>query len=742
MANVRLKDIIGKGLINNSNIAIIELIKNAKDAGSPRVDLVFSNADKGGAGSTIVVSDEGSGMTLEDIRLKWLNIAYSEKRGGKKEGRGYYAGEKGIGRFSCDRLGKSLDLYTRAHGTEWAHLHIDWENFEIDDQDKQISDILLHPRYLKPNEVAQIPQITDATSNGTILVIGDLRETWREPELKKLQKELERFIVDPRGEFAVYLKSMDFLGPKKELLFEGRISNRLLENIDNKTIFVLSKISEDGNTISNSIHHLGDQILSYDMDNPYGALKDVSARIYYLSQGAKVSFKTMTGYSSTDYGSIMLFLNGFRVMPYGEPKDDWLQLNERKAQGNSRYLGTRELFGRVEINDNDRAFVPVSSREGLAHNVAFGELSDDGSVQPGISYAYLSMVVRTLEKYVVGGMDWDRIAPGNRDFSYDDLLAAVHSIVRTSGKASAYRNVVINETVLRRIAQEKVEEVKGFVEELLEKVADKSVYELTKSEQRDLKRYVERHEVAMAAKADVVDVFRERANVESKRRLFAEAHLGSDSKRITEIQHLIGLWGGRIEDDIRDSLDRIARGDIAEATQLLQGSYLLAKKISKLSAIVTKANFNLMTDSISLDVFQYVRDYIGEIRDLNADIRSNLGITFKNLGETVLQLNFSPLEVSMLIDNAISNSTKMDARTIAVLAHSDGSYHYLDIEDDGKPLDPRYSPDELFLEGITTTDGSGIGLSHVKGIASRLDAVPTIFSNKRGGTTLRIRWDL
>ena len=34
----------------------------------------------------------------------------------------------------------------------------------------------------------------------------------------------------------------------------------------------------------------------------------------------------------------MLFLNGFRVMPYGEPKDDWLQLNQRKTQGVRRFL--------------------------------------------------------------------------------------------------------------------------------------------------------------------------------------------------------------------------------------------------------------------------------------------------------------------------------------------------------------------------------------------------------------------
>lgn len=742
LANVRLKDIIGKGLINNSNIAIIELIKNAKDAGSDNVRLLFSNADKGGSDSTIVVSDEGSGMSLDDIRLKWLNIAYSEKRIEKKEGRGYYAGEKGIGRFSCDRLGKSLDLYTRKDGQAWAHLRVDWEMFEIDDQEKQISDISLHPRYLAPNEVEEVEVIGDANATGTILVISDLREAWKEPELKKLQKELERFIVDPHGEFAVHLKSLDIVDSGGELVFNKPVSNGLLAQIDDKTIFVSSSISQDGKSISNSIYHLGVEILSYEMDNPYRSLKDITAKIYYLSQGAKVSFKVLTGYTSTDYGSIMLFLNGFRVMPYGEPKDDWLQLNERKAQGNSRYLGTRELFGMVEASDNERAFVPVSSREGLAHNMAFGELTDDQSMEGRANHAYLTMLVRTLEKYVVDGMDWDRIAPENQDFSYEDILAAVNSIVRTSSKNSSYRNIKINEAALHEIARQKVAEVRGFVEELLEKVADKTVYELTKSEQRDLKRYVQRHEVALAAKSEVVEVYREKAAVESKRRLFAESHLGSDSRRIAEIQHLIGLWGSRIEDDIRDSMQQIAEGNVDEATKLLEGSYLLVKKINKLSAIITKANFNLMTDSINLDVFQYVRDYVDEIRDLNSDIRSNLKISFSNSDDTTLKLNFSPLEVSMLLDNAISNSTKTDSTTVEVNVHSDKSHHYLDIVDNGRPLDTRFQPDQLFHAGVTTTIGSGIGLSHVKEIAARLDATPSIFSNGHGGSTLRIRWEI
>ena len=41
--NVQLKNIIGKDLINNDNIAILELIKNSFDADAKRVDVSCVN---------------------------------------------------------------------------------------------------------------------------------------------------------------------------------------------------------------------------------------------------------------------------------------------------------------------------------------------------------------------------------------------------------------------------------------------------------------------------------------------------------------------------------------------------------------------------------------------------------------------------------------------------------------------------------------------------------------------------
>jgi len=62
---------------------------------------------------------------------------------------------------------------------------------------------------------------------------------------------------------------------------------------------------------------------------------------------------------SIDFGSIFLFLNGFRIAPYGDRGDDWLGIDVRKGQGSARYLGSRDLIGRIEVFDDEQLFKPI-----------------------------------------------------------------------------------------------------------------------------------------------------------------------------------------------------------------------------------------------------------------------------------------------------------------------------------------------------------------------------------------------
>ena len=112
-----LKNIIGSELITNDFIAVFELVKNSFDAHATNVFIKFLDLD--GENPRLVIQDNGKGMDQHDLENKWLFVAYSAKKDGTEDYRDsissnrIHAGAKGIGRFSCDKLGRRLKIYTR-----------------------------------------------------------------------------------------------------------------------------------------------------------------------------------------------------------------------------------------------------------------------------------------------------------------------------------------------------------------------------------------------------------------------------------------------------------------------------------------------------------------------------------------------------------------------------------------------------------------------------------------------------
>src|SRR5690606_15873431 len=110
-----MKNIIGRDLITDDFIAIYELVKNSYDAYANYVTISFSKDE-------IIIADNGKGMSKVDLEKKWFAVAYSAKKEGSEDNdfqrdthlnnlksRRFFAGAKGVGRFSCDRLGSELE---------------------------------------------------------------------------------------------------------------------------------------------------------------------------------------------------------------------------------------------------------------------------------------------------------------------------------------------------------------------------------------------------------------------------------------------------------------------------------------------------------------------------------------------------------------------------------------------------------------------------------------------------------
>lgn len=169
--DVHLIQVLGEQLISSEKVGVLELVKNAYDAGAsqcdvwvekvpgmlsaPLSDSTLDDLD----GPIITITDNGIGMTEEVVRDGWLRPAtrlkssikdrlrserqIADERGTreeyerivsviKAENRGRIPlGEKGIGRFAAHRLGRFMTLQTKSADeiNEWF-LQIDWKRFE------------------------------------------------------------------------------------------------------------------------------------------------------------------------------------------------------------------------------------------------------------------------------------------------------------------------------------------------------------------------------------------------------------------------------------------------------------------------------------------------------------------------------------------------------------------------------------------------------------------------------------
>ncbi len=528
--NVQLKSIIGKDLINDDNIAILELVKNSFDADAKQVKVKYLNLKKNddknveqfsSSTSRLIIQDDGIGMGINDIRDKWLNIAYSEKKTNKTQHKRRMAGAKGVGRFSCDRLGEFLNLYAKTRkDSNYYKLSIDWKKFEIEDEDKEIQSIPLKYEILTPSEFQSFG--FSSFEHGVLLEIIKLRSNWAYPIYDKsgklvnwdvtkfveLKKYLEK-LINPHqafeiNDFGVYIESPEFLSENQlkneHDKFIGKVENRIFDKLEFKSTSIDSRTLEEGKVILTELKDKGETVYWVKEHNPfYPNIKEVKLSVYFLNSYAKAFFTKQTGIQSVNYGSIFLFINGFRIPPYGDVGNDWLALDQRKAQGTRRYLGSRDIIGNIEIIDEHNDFQIISSREGVVNNENFRKLT---SSERNDSYFYKTL--RRLERYVVEGLNWDSSIYDTQDkeeskklqeieskiisgsLSEDDLeyredekikksrvYSTIHSLI--AAKASEVIELYINEKLIIQKIEEEREDSEREFNQLIEDFSNKKI---------------------------------------------------------------------------------------------------------------------------------------------------------------------------------------------------------------------------------------------------------------------------
>ena len=355
-ASTSVKNLFGRGLVTDQIAAVFELVKNAYDADAQTVNIVFSGLLT--EHPKLIIEDDGTGMDLNDIESKWMIIGTDSKK------KILYSpifnrplnGDKGIGRFSVDRLGAKLNmLAVKSNSQEEVEISYDWNAF--DGEEKNIEDI-------------HIPYTTrkKTRSQGVTLEILELRDSWDLDKIKLLYRSLRQFKspFSQEDNFKMFITAKEFDYDHREVTvekLEGVSSlwiDAEISNDDLKNIRIC--VNKDGLEYANKI------------SNPY-SFGSVKAQVYFFNQGDKIRFSNRYGLRVREYGNIRLFRDNFRVYPYGEEKNDWLDIDRRMAQGYSRFFGSRDLIGYVQTTKKfNPNLKPLTNRQGLEENAEFEQL--------------------------------------------------------------------------------------------------------------------------------------------------------------------------------------------------------------------------------------------------------------------------------------------------------------------------------------------------------------------------------
>jgi len=188
---------LGRESISSSTVAVSELIKNSYDADAEDVQMHFYLREDP-AISTIVLHDDGNGMTADTLYDHWLKIGTDYKYGAELSLNKHrvMTGAKGLGRLGLDRLCKKVILYTKTKGSNTVtQLTVDWRRYEgtnasISDIQHEIHELDL-PLTDKYGEI-----FVSSEQKGTYMVLIGLKDQWDQDFLDALKEEL-RLLISP-----------------------------------------------------------------------------------------------------------------------------------------------------------------------------------------------------------------------------------------------------------------------------------------------------------------------------------------------------------------------------------------------------------------------------------------------------------------------------------------------------------------------------------------------------------------
>lgn len=318
-------------------------------------------------------------MSLDIIKTAWMEPATIMKKQEKKSpGKSRrYTGEKGIGRFASAKLSSKLKIITREAGDNEVVVDFNWAAFSEDSL--YLDEVNTDWEVRKPVEIS---------NHGTTLLLQDLNAVWDEEKIRQLKVALSRIVnpVAPVEDFLIELIVPDEMGDFSGLIEAPDAIKRpdysvkgSVDKNGSATITYSSRKATIPVTITKQITRTTNQNtpfssgpFSYEFrvwDREKESLDRLAKEVGSTTKNVRADLDELTGVS--------IYRDNFRVLPYGDPRNDWLRLNARRINNPTMRIGDNQIVGYISISlDDNPELTDQSNREGIVESGAFNDLQE------------------------------------------------------------------------------------------------------------------------------------------------------------------------------------------------------------------------------------------------------------------------------------------------------------------------------------------------------------------------------
>lgn len=704
-----LIDRLGSELVARQETAVSELVKNAYDADATKVNIRFENSDR--IGGTLYIEDNGTGMTREQLIHGFMRISSTSKIHNpvSETYKRKRAGQKGIGRFAVQRLAEKLTITTQTKGSQNSLvLRIDWN--------KYTNDIDL---FSVNNKIQTLPN--KSKENGTILKIELLKDKWSEASIKRIFNYVGDILQPfPLSEIETD-KTQEIIDPGFKVYFSKIANGKQINIADDKTmVFNHATATIEGTVDTNgkgiysveskkiNLDEIG--YLSSDPDRediPFSELRNVKFRAYYFIYNSdmvpKMQESNIRKLARTQ-GGIRLYRNGFRVLPYGEPNNDWLGLDASTVKRSVLPVHANiNFFGFVELLDKNNEFTETSSREGLVENEALIQLRN---------FVYRTIMTAVIKIAEIRNV---KIVSGQREIDgiYESVEVRIKNIAFTLEELDRELEKESGNIEIKRKRKKKLDQVK------------KEIVELQKAQEKEKEDFIK-------------------------------------ERSMLRVLSSVGLTIGLFLHEVRDYILNMDI-NVAYLIEKLNNEHVILNRLKLLQSNIE--SFNTYTSYFDAVISQNVTRNIKPI-DLkrtiltfwstieNDLIKNNIELNKPEIkGEYLFSCAMHPSEWSSILFNLFTNSKKAINRSnnegkIDIECGRNENNIYIKFSDTGDGIKEE-NRNKIFDEFFTTSSpniienldtrnentGTGLGLKIVKDIISSYRGKIFVDESKNGFST-------